>query len=232
MKKFVTLLIIFSTLLPGIIFAQDNPLGQANEAHRGLAGRGITLPTDWSLSIGTWIQMLFGLLGVIFLVLTIYAGLLWMTAGGNTEQVTKAKNILVQAVVGIIIVLSSYAIVYFVLSRLPGGSAALTSADTAASGAGIRSFELEIIIGQIIGVLFGLLGVIFLVLTIYSGYLWMTAGGNADQVEKAKRMLVQGIIGLTILLSAYAITEFVLLRVTEPQAGYMQTSSTHVYIAQ
>ncbi len=60
--------------------------------------------------IGTLISVLLGFLGVIFLFLTIYAGLLWMTAAGNADQVKKARGILLNAVIGLVIVLSSYAI--------------------------------------------------------------------------------------------------------------------------
>lgn len=65
--------------------------------------------------IGTMISVILGLLGIIFLVLTIYAGLLWMTAGGNGDQVKKAQQILGNAVIGLILTLSSYAITYFVI---------------------------------------------------------------------------------------------------------------------
>lgn len=86
-----------------------------------------------------------------------------------------------------------------------------TSLGEVGGAAGIDTTQtLQTTIGLIINVLLGFLGVIFLVLTIYAGFLWMTAGGNADQVEKAKKMLIQAIIGLVILLSAYAISNFVI----------------------
>lgn len=72
--------------------------------------------------IGTMIAALLGLLGVIFLILTIYAGLLWMTAGGNADNVKKAKAILLNSVVGLVIVLSSYAIASTVI-RYVGSNA-------------------------------------------------------------------------------------------------------------
>ncbi len=53
---------------------------------------------------------LFGLLGSIFLFLMAYAGIMWMTAGGNEEQIAKAKKITKGAVAGFIIVLISYTI--------------------------------------------------------------------------------------------------------------------------
>jgi len=65
------------------------------------------------------------------------------------------------------------------------------------------------IIGVIIGVILSLLGVIFLVLIIYGGFLWMTAAGNEDRVAKAKKIIQNSIVGLIIVIAAYAITVFI-----------------------
>lgn len=56
-------------------------------------------------------------LGVIFLILIIYGGFKWMTAHGNEEQVTKAKNLITEATIGLIIVLSSYLITFYVITK-------------------------------------------------------------------------------------------------------------------
>jgi len=64
------------------------------------------------------------------------------------------------------------------------------------------------IVAQVIKIVLGLLGTIFFALTLYAGYLWMTAAGNEDQVGKAKTLLSQAVIGLAILLGAYSITIF------------------------
>jgi len=56
--------------------------------------------------IGNLVAYLFGFLGVIFLVLAIYGGILWMTAQGNEEQSTKARKIITQAIVGLLITLA------------------------------------------------------------------------------------------------------------------------------
>lgn len=65
-------------------------------------------------------------------------------------------------------------------------------------------------ISLVITTVIGLVGVIFLVLAIYGGYLWMTARGNDEMVEKAKNTLINAIIGLVIVLAAYAISWYVL----------------------
>ncbi|PLX20312.1 hypothetical protein C0584_06225 [Candidatus Parcubacteria bacterium] len=64
-------------------------------------------------------------------------------------------------------------------------------------------------IASVVRVFLGLLGIIFVVLIIWSGFNWMTAGGNEDQLAKAKKTITRAIIGLIITLSAYAITYFV-----------------------
>src|SRR3989344_1918510 len=61
------------------------------------------------------------------------------------------------------------------------------------------------LLGQLIGVALSLLGVIFLILMIYGGFLWMTARGDGSQIDKAKGLMTAAIIGLIIVLSAYAI---------------------------
>lgn len=58
------------------------------------------------------------LVGTIFLLLTIYAGILWMTARGEEEQIEKAIKILKATVIGLFITMAAYAITFFVTSRL------------------------------------------------------------------------------------------------------------------
>ena len=64
------------------------------------------------------INVVYGLIGVIFFVLIIYGGILWMTAGGNDTQVKKAQNIIQRAAIGLFIVVLAYAITYFILKRI------------------------------------------------------------------------------------------------------------------
>jgi len=56
---------------------------------------------------------------------------------------------------------------------------------------------------------FGFLGVIFLILTIYGGYLWMTAQGNEEQVTKARKIVVDGVIGMLVIVLAFTITNVI-----------------------
>jgi len=64
------------------------------------------------------IKTFLSLLGMFFMALSIYAGFIWMNAKGDTTRVTKAKDILQHALIGIAIVFGAYAITYFVVSMI------------------------------------------------------------------------------------------------------------------
>lgn len=66
---------------------------------------------------GSGIQFVLQLVGLIFFVLTIYAGIRWMTAQGNEQAVEEARNTLVAATIGLILVVGAYAITDYIASR-------------------------------------------------------------------------------------------------------------------
>jgi len=68
------------------------------------------------------------------------------------------------------------------------------------------------IAGRIINIALGTLGVIAVGIIIYAGYLWMTASGDEDKISDAKKILKNGLIGLVIILSSWAIATFILTR--------------------
>lgn len=74
---------------------------------------------------------------------------------------------------------------------------------------GINKEDLPTMIGQIVGALLSFVGVLFLILMIYGGVMWMTARGNEQQVEKARGLIIAAVIGIIIVLAAYAITIFI-----------------------
>lgn len=81
---------------------------------------------------------------------------------------------------------------------------------TIATSAGLGQSNLYQTIGSIIKIILSLLGVVAIVLVIYGGFKWMTSGGNEKDVEAAKGILLSGAIGFVIILSAYALSSFVI----------------------
>ncbi len=65
------------------------------------------------------------------------------------------------------------------------------------------------LIGRFINVFLGLLGIIFVVIIVYAGFLYLTDQGEGKKVEQAKKLITNSIIGLVIIVAAYAIANFV-----------------------
>jgi hypothetical protein len=89
--------------------------GHTNQAIFGSNG-------DLFYGTGMTINTALSLLGVVFLVLTVYGGITWMTAEGDETKVEKAKKTITQAVIGLVIVLAAYAISLFVINALSGST--------------------------------------------------------------------------------------------------------------
>ncbi len=81
-----------------------------------------------------------------------------------------------------------------------------TAVETGHISAEPRIYSLTDAISKIIGIALSLVGIVFLGLIIYGGYMWMTARGNEQAVEKAKNIIINSVIGLVIILAAYGIT--------------------------
>lgn len=97
--------------------AQGN-LNNAMGHLRKTGGRAGTTQENLDQVAGTVINTALSLVGLIFLVLMVYGGYLWMTARGEESQIDKAKSIIRSAIIGIVIVMSAYAITFLVTSRL------------------------------------------------------------------------------------------------------------------
>jgi len=90
------------------------------------------------------------------------------------------------------------------------------TAGTEGAGYTTSNADPSAIIGAVVGAVLNFLGVIFLILMIYGGIMWMTAAGNDEQIGKARKIITAAIIGLIIVVSAYAITAFIGTRVINP----------------
>lgn len=75
---------------------------------------------------------------------------------------------------------------------------------------GLSSTDIRTTVARIIKVAMSLLGIVAVVIVLIGGFKWMTAGGNDDQVGEAKKWIFSGVIGLAIVLSAYALASFVI----------------------
>ncbi len=111
----LTLSLLGFTAVANLALAADFGV---NAVNNGLAGS--LASTDPRVLAGRIIQVALSFLGAIAVVIVMYAGFLWMTSNGDEEKITRAKSILRNALIGLIIILSAWGITTFVLSKLLG----------------------------------------------------------------------------------------------------------------
>ncbi len=119
-KQTATWLLVFMVLVAVFIFLPQAALAQASlglelGADTGLGTR------DLKDLIVTIIRVLFGFLGIIAVILMIYAGYLWLTSQGDEQKISQAKKILLNSAVGLAIILSAYGIVIFIVKQFEEG---------------------------------------------------------------------------------------------------------------
>jgi hypothetical protein len=107
------------------------------------------------------------------------------------------------------------------------GDSMLSNTGNQAGYAAATQTSFAEILGSVVKTALSFVGVIFLILMVYAGYLWMTARGDEGQIEKAETIIRSSIIGIVIATAAYSITAFVLPAILSRTAG-TPTSSTPV----
>ncbi len=116
-----------------------------------------------------------------------------------------------------LLIITSLGFLFFIanssFAQLIDGGALVNMEKTAdevrASSGFSNSVSVGSVIASIIRTVLSLLAAIFLVLMIFSGFQWMTASGNESQISKAQDTIKAALIGLIVVLAAYAITYFV-----------------------
>ena len=106
-------------------------------------------------------------------------------------------------------ILFLHTVVFFVFFlSLPAFAQDLLGTEVGAY-AGLTNADPRLMVALIIKWVMGLMGLGALVIFLYSGFEWMTSMGNDEKVKDAKKRILYTVIGMAILLSAYAITMFV-----------------------
>ena len=121
-KKYIVIFLAIFALGAGLMLvaphltlaAKDQYGIEATAGSAGINQGNTTVPQI----VGTVIKGALGLVGVVFLILMIYAGYLWMIARGNTEKVERSLDTIKAAVIGIIIVALAYAITDYVINQV------------------------------------------------------------------------------------------------------------------
>lgn len=145
-RKFLAALAIGVSLLAGA-FVVPAVNAQVTSGLNAVGNSIALSATDPRIIAARIINVALGFLGIVFLGIILYAGFLWMTAGGDPAKVTKAKGWIRNGVIGLIIILSSWAIAYYVINVLlnatGGGGGGLGGGGGGAGGGGLGGGNLS-----------------------------------------------------------------------------------------
>jgi len=78
------------------------------------------------------------------------------------------------------------------------------------NGVNLGTKDLEATIAGVVNIVLGFLGILATLIILLGGFKWMTSQGNTDKVDEAKKMIGAGVVGLVVILVAYAVARFVL----------------------
>ncbi len=82
--------------------------------------------------------------------------------------------------------------------------------DLIQQGVRLGQKDLRTSIAGIINVILGFLGVIAVIIVLLGGFKWMTSQGASEKIDEAKKLIGAGVVGLAIVLAAFAVASFVL----------------------
>lgn len=77
------------------------------------------------------------------------------------------------------------------------------------SNAGLGTRDVRDTVTAIINVALGVLGIVALLIILWGGLTWMTAGGNEEKTSQARKIIASGVVGLIVIFVAYALTTFI-----------------------
>ena len=187
----------FAIIALGIMFpltvaaaSLQNPIGSNSETIED----GILLVT----------KGLIGLVAFAAVFMFIYAGIMMLTSGGNSEQVKKSKEIFKWSTISIILIFLTAAMLQFLFTTLGSNE------NVPSSQIGLGTNDLQTTVVNIVRIVLGLLGIVGVIMLIYGGYIWLTAAGNDESVEKGKKIIRAAVTGLIVILLSWSIVTYVL----------------------
>jgi len=116
MKKLAILMTIFAlTAMPALATTDVITVDDVGLSYGGDTGLGTK---DIRAGLMSIVRALLSFLGVLSILIILYGGFTWMTAGGNEEKISQAKKIISAGIIGLIIIFTAFAIAQFVVTQL------------------------------------------------------------------------------------------------------------------
>jgi hypothetical protein len=167
-----------------------------------------------------------GVLGVVFTLAAfiaffymIWGALSYLLAGGDKTKIGKARDKIMWAVVGLLVLSITFALAQFIQQvLLPGFTTPISFVPTAYAAEenlqSIYAFGRYNSLGDLIAVLtpviFSIAAIIVVLYFLYAAFLYISAGGGKDNIAKAQQMITHSIIGFVLLMMVYIIFQYIL----------------------
>lgn len=155
----------------------------------------------WKLVLNV-IEMALVIIVYIAVGFILYGGFLYMTGGGNPSMLQAARKTLLNAVIGLVIAMGAIAITNFVFGIV----------STNVNDMGIPMGTGEELLKNILNIVYFVAGTIAVIMIVVAGLMYTVSSGDAAKITNAKNMILYSIVGLVVILSAFAITNFVIGR--------------------
>lgn len=154
-------------------------------------GKDIPHVAATTATLNSILGILYVLAGALAVVFIIVGGIRYTLSGGESAKITQAKNTILYAIVGLVIVLLAFTITNFVL-----GSVDLSSWPN------LRD--------KVINTLIYVAGALAVIMLIFGGFRYASSGGNSSSVTQGKNTILYAVVGLVIAVLAYAIVNYVI----------------------
>jgi hypothetical protein len=119
LKQIIIISVFFLLPVFSVLAGENAPLGALNKiADPSGFNKDQINPDAMAENIGIGVQLFLSILGIIFIILTLYAGYNWMMAQGDKDRVEKAQHTIQRATIGLIIIIGSYAIWNLIFEKL------------------------------------------------------------------------------------------------------------------
>lgn len=175
----------------------DCAIMSPNEVAGGLSG------FIWKIVLNL-IEIGLILAGWVALFFIMYGAFLYITGGGNASQTEKARKSIFNAVIGLVISMGAIAITNLVFGSLVNS--------TVTNQYGIPEINADQLLRDGINLAYYIAGIVAVIVIIIAGIMYATSLGDSGRVTRAKGMILYSVIGLGVLLAAFAITNFVMGR--------------------
>lgn len=149
---------------------------------------------EMGLVITSWIALFF----------ILYGGFLFVTGGGNPSQVEKGRKSIFAAVIGLVISIGAIAITNLIFNMLLGSGIP--------NDYGVKEIDANALLINGLNLAYYIAGIIAVIVIIIAGIMYATSMGDAGRIGRAKNMILYAVIGIGVILAAWSITNFVLLR--------------------